>query len=91
LKDVEYAQDTIALAEGDLVIAYTDGISETMNKSDEEWGEENLIDAVRQCQGLSARETMTRIMVAADRFAAGARQHDDMTLSVLRVLPSEVS
>jgi serine phosphatase RsbU (regulator of sigma subunit) len=37
-----------------------------------------------------ARDTLSRIMEAADRFVAGAKQHDDMTLSVLRVLP-EVS
>ena len=91
LRDVAYAQDTIALAEGDLLVAYTDGISETMNNSDEEWGEANLIDTVRQCHGLKTRETIGRIMEAADRFAAGARQHDDMTLSVLRVLGAEIS
>ncbi|HTU45527.1 MAG TPA: SpoIIE family protein phosphatase [Bryobacteraceae bacterium] len=86
LKDSAYSQETVALNAGDVLIVYTDGISETMTVADEEWGEENLIETVRKCDSLSARETITRIMEAADRFASGAKQHDDMTISVLRVM-----
>jgi serine phosphatase RsbU (regulator of sigma subunit) len=40
---------------------------------------------VRQCGDLSANEIMQRIVVAADTFVAGAKQHDDMTLIVARL------
>jgi sigma-B regulation protein RsbU (phosphoserine phosphatase) len=40
----------------------------------------------KSCHGLPARDVMTRIFGAAESFAAGAPQHDDMTLVVLRVL-----
>ncbi len=39
----QYSDAALTLEEGDLLVVYTDGISETMNAADEEWGEENLI------------------------------------------------
>jgi sigma-B regulation protein RsbU (phosphoserine phosphatase) len=57
-----------------------------MNPALEEWGEERLIATVVAAQGCEASEIIMRIMQAADQFAAGAPQHDDMTLIVLRFL-----
>lgn len=88
LKDVAFSQESIVLAPGDVLVAYTDGVSEAMNPADEEWGEEKLIETIQACDGLSARDTLARIMAGADHFAAGAKQHDDMTLTVIRVLPA---
>jgi sigma-B regulation protein RsbU (phosphoserine phosphatase) len=70
---------------GDLVVLFTDGVSESMNARYEEWGEESLIDLAKACPGLPSREVMNRILAAAETFAAGASQHDDMTLVVLGV------
>ncbi len=70
------------------LIAFTDGISESMNSADEEWGEGALIETVKACSGLSPSETIARIMQAADGFVAGAKQHDDMTLVVLQAKSS---
>jgi sigma-B regulation protein RsbU (phosphoserine phosphatase) len=56
-----------------------------MNARDEEWGEERLIELAKTCHGLPAQEGMRRILAAAQAFAAGASQHDDMTLVVLCV------
>ncbi len=71
---------------GDVLLAFTDGISEAMNLTDEEWGEERMMKAVENCSGTSAAEMISRIMAAADCFAAGAKQHDDMTLVILRCI-----
>jgi sigma-B regulation protein RsbU (phosphoserine phosphatase) len=65
---------------------FTDGVSEAMNARNEEWGEDRLIESAKSCYGLSAVEAMTRILTAAQAFAAGAAQYDDMTLVVLRIL-----
>jgi sigma-B regulation protein RsbU (phosphoserine phosphatase) len=56
-----------------------------MNVRDEEWGEDRLIELAEACHGLQAQEGMKRILAAAQAFAGGAPQHDDMTLVVLRV------
>jgi len=44
-----------------------------------------LIEVAKMCYGLPASEGLKRIFSAAQAFAAGASQHDDMTLVVLRV------
>jgi sigma-B regulation protein RsbU (phosphoserine phosphatase) len=81
-----YQQESFPLEPGDLVVLFTDGVSESMNARNEEWGEDSLIEFAKTCHGLGAFEVMTRILAAAEAFAAGASQHDDMTLVVLRIL-----
>jgi sigma-B regulation protein RsbU (phosphoserine phosphatase) len=83
----QYAQDEITLEPGDLLVLFTDGISEAENPAEDEWGEDALIAAARTCNGLPPVEAIARIMQAADNFADGAPQHDDMTLVVAKVLP----
>lgn len=80
-----YEQRSFALEAGDLLVLFTDGISESMNRADEEWGEERLIDVAKSCTGMPAIEAINLILMAAQRFAAGAPQHDDMTVVALRV------
>jgi phosphoserine phosphatase RsbU/P len=81
-----YTQATVQMEPGDFFLAFTDGISEAMNPDDEEWGEEQLIETAKACNGLAAADTIAFIVDAADRFAAGAKQHDDMTIMVVRVV-----
>jgi phosphoserine phosphatase RsbU/P len=86
LSGAAYEQGTLALQVGDVIVAFTDGVSESMNAADEEWGEPELVAAVRGCREPCAAEIVNRVMAGAEDFAAGAPQHDDMTLVVLRVL-----
>ena len=86
LESFPYQQATLTIAPGDIFIAFTDGISEAMNGADEEWGEAQLMETIKRCAGLRPAEIIPRIMQAADTFVAGAKQHDDMTLVVLRSL-----
>jgi serine phosphatase RsbU (regulator of sigma subunit) len=80
-----YERGVFSLEAGDLVVLFTDGVSESMNVRYEEWGEERFIEFAKTCHGLPVLEGMRRILAAAQAFAAGASQHDDMTLVVLRV------
>ncbi|HWE86487.1 MAG TPA: SpoIIE family protein phosphatase [Terracidiphilus sp.] len=75
----------VKLDGGDLLVAFTDGISEAMNHADDEWGEERLIEAARAMRGIPARAILDYIMGSADGFVAGAPQYDDMTLIVARL------
>ena len=81
-----YEQAEIALAPGDVIVIFTDGISEAMNLSLEEWGEKRLSNIALNAKNACAEEMIARIIDAADAFAAGAPQHDDMTIVILRVL-----
>ena len=86
LESYAYEQGSVTLAHGDILVAYTDGISEAMNAADEEWGEDNMMETVKQYDSLPAKEILQRILAAADGFVAGAKQHDDMTLVILRAV-----
>jgi sigma-B regulation protein RsbU (phosphoserine phosphatase) len=85
-RPARYEQAEITLTTGDLLILYTDGISEAENPAEDEWGEDALISAVRTCAAAPPAEMISTIMRLADVFANGAPQHDDMTLVVGRVL-----
>jgi sigma-B regulation protein RsbU (phosphoserine phosphatase) len=75
----------VKLERGDLLVAFTDGISEAMNDSDEEWGEERLMETARAMRGIPAKAILDHIVRSADGFVAGAPQFDDMTLIVARL------
>jgi sigma-B regulation protein RsbU (phosphoserine phosphatase) len=86
IEECVYRQGSVMLATGDILVAFTDGISEAMNAADEEWGEERLVDAVGPNGAMPARTLIDRLMTSADAFVAGAPQHDDMTLLVVRAV-----
>jgi len=86
LSRAPFTEAQLALQPGDLLLGFTDGISECMDTGDQEWGEQRLMQAIRDCRGLEAKAMIERLMAAADAFAAGAKQHDDMTLVVMKLL-----
>ncbi len=84
LLECSYTARSIVLEPGDLLLAFTDGISEAMNAGDEEWGEERLMELLCANSTLTARALIDRVMTEADAFAEGALQHDDMTVVAVR-------
>jgi serine phosphatase RsbU (regulator of sigma subunit)/dihydrofolate reductase len=80
-----YKEQTLHLLPGDILLAFTDGISEAMNASEDEWGEDRMIAEAQAHADLNAEELLQRLFRAADAFAAGAPQHDDMTVVVLQL------
>jgi sigma-B regulation protein RsbU (phosphoserine phosphatase) len=85
LPSVDYEAKCLTLEPGDLLVAYTDGISEAMTAEDEEWGEERMLEAAGRRHAASAEEVLAEIFRAADAFTAGAEQHDDMTLLIMKL------
>jgi serine phosphatase RsbU (regulator of sigma subunit)/dihydrofolate reductase len=80
-----YKEQQLQLLPGDILLAFTDGISEAMNASEDEWGEDRMIAEAQSHADLNAEELLQCLFHAADAFAAGAPQHDDMTMVVLRL------
>jgi phosphoserine phosphatase RsbU/P len=80
-----YTEQSLTLEPGDLLILYTDGISEAMTNEDEEWGEDRMIASATAVRNKSAADVLQTLFADADRFTAGAPQHDDMTLLVLQL------
>ena len=89
LEGAGYEQGSVLLRPGDVLVAFTDGISEAMNLQDEEWGEDHLLETIRGHRTASAQELLDSLFDAATRFAGAAPQHDDMTLVVMRAFAVE--
>ncbi len=85
LAGAAYKEQMLPLLPGDILLAFTDGISEAMNAAEDEWGEDRMIAEAQAQADLNAKELLKSLFRAADAFAAGAPQHDDMTLVVLRL------
>ncbi|MEE8552975.1 MAG: PP2C family protein-serine/threonine phosphatase, partial [Desulfobacterales bacterium] len=75
----------IQLAPGDSVVLYTDGIVEAMNKKEEMFGFERLLDIVQKARSMDADSLLNEIIDQVNTFAGGAEQHDDLTVIVLSV------
>ena len=84
-RPARFVSGSIVLEPGDLLVGFTDGVSEAMNPDDEEWGEDALIREAAAVRHQSPEAIIEALIAGADRFAAGAPQHDDMTLLVLKV------
>ena len=80
-----YVEQALTLEPGDLLLLYTDGISEAMTHDDEEWGEERMIEAASKVRDKDAGDVLRALFTACDKFTAGAPQHDDMTMLILKL------
>src|SRR5687768_3363291 len=81
-------EQTIALAPGDLVVWFTDGISETMNEAFDCFGENRLAQVVEQYAHLPFDQLRSYILAELRAFAGAADQHDDMTMILMKIEPS---
>jgi serine phosphatase RsbU (regulator of sigma subunit)/DNA-binding GntR family transcriptional regulator len=70
---------------GDILVAYTDGITEAANPAGEQWGLERLERLLRSSAGMTSGEIVTRVLEAVSDFAEGEPQRDDVTLVVMNV------
>jgi len=86
MPEADYGEETIHLASGDLVLFYTDGVTEAINPSEEQFGEERLIETVAGALDLPAAEIVERVRDAVMAFSGDEPQFDDLTLMVLRVV-----
>jgi sigma-B regulation protein RsbU (phosphoserine phosphatase) len=84
MEEFEFGESTIDLAPGDLLVVYSDGITEATNVENEQFGEQRLIDAVHDYRNASAADLLEKLMRTVCDFAAGCPQSDDMTLVVVR-------
>jgi sigma-B regulation protein RsbU (phosphoserine phosphatase) len=79
-----YQQGCVTLESQDVLVAFTDGVSEAMNIDMDEWGEDQLMATAQPSRSLAPRRLIEHIIQQADAFVAGAPQHDDMTVIVVR-------
>lgn len=71
---------------GEMLILYTDGITEAENGVAEQFGEARLLEAVDRNRDSSADAMVKRVCAAVGDFAAGAEPSDDLTILAVRYL-----
>jgi serine phosphatase RsbU (regulator of sigma subunit) len=81
---VPFVEGTAQLHPGDVLLVFSDGVTETWSPENEEFGDAGLIATVRRGPGLSAEFLQNLILQELDRFSAGAKATDDRTLIVLK-------
>ena len=83
--EVSIASTTLDLRHGDILILYTDGVTEAFNDQNEAYGEERLREYVLSSRAQPARAVLDGLVAEIRRFAGAAAQSDDITLVVVKV------
>lgn len=81
-----YEQGSIQMEPGDVLAIYTDGVTETQNAFEEEFGEERLYNTLRDRSYLPPREIRDEVYREVLSFAGDQAQFDDLTLVVLKCM-----
>ena len=81
---IRYEEKQIQLVGGDLLVAYTDGITEPENAYGEMFGEERLVEVVMRHHNAETDEIIARTMEAVKEWATSPEQEDDMTMIIAR-------
>ncbi|MCC6164464.1 MAG: PP2C family protein-serine/threonine phosphatase [Acidobacteria bacterium] len=82
--DMAWDQVTFTLQPGDVLVLYSDGVSEAQTATFDEFGPERLADIVDRQRWRPAQEITAAILAAIDAFVEGAPQFDDITLMVIK-------
>jgi len=80
----KYQSAPLQMHRGDVLFVYSDGITEAMNPHDEMFGEERLINVIRQCALLGCKELERSVLQTIQEFTEGMAQTDDMTFLIVQ-------
>jgi serine phosphatase RsbU (regulator of sigma subunit) len=84
IPEADYVEGQVELFPGDTLVVFSDGVTETWNVADVEFGEAGLLALAREARGLTAAEIESHLLAGLERFAGGAKATDDRTLIVLK-------
>jgi sigma-B regulation protein RsbU (phosphoserine phosphatase) len=81
----QYEEGTVQLEPGDVLMLFTDGVSEAHNPQEEEFGEERIKDVLKRYRHFPAEEMSTAILGELRQWMADAPQHDDLTFVLMKI------
>lgn len=82
-RDLDCPMEELRLFPGDTMVLYTDGITESFNEAEEDFGEKRLIDAVRRHRAAPSQDLIAAVVSEVKEFSPGEQQ-DDITLIVAK-------
>jgi sigma-B regulation protein RsbU (phosphoserine phosphatase) len=80
----DYHEGLVHLEPGDVLVIYSDGVTESLNEQEEEFGEARLIEIAQRNRGRTAAGLRDRIDDALQRFVGKAKSVDDLTMVILK-------
>ena len=81
---VPFDEETLEVSPGDWIVVFSDGVSEAMSESGEEFGEPRIVETVRSHREATPEVMLSAIVAAVKTFTTGAAQSDDLTALVIR-------
>ena len=81
-----YESGNVALASGDWLVIFTDGLVEAINHQEEEYGEDRVLSVLQSGAGLPPDQLLSRIMVDLDLYVGSTPQHDDVTCVLVKAV-----
>jgi serine phosphatase RsbU (regulator of sigma subunit)/anti-sigma regulatory factor (Ser/Thr protein kinase)/transposase len=78
------ALQKVSLQKNDILVIYTDGITEAMNAQKEQFGEERLVQVIKDNAHLTAQEFVEKLNEGIAQFTKGAEQNDDITVVAIK-------
>jgi sigma-B regulation protein RsbU (phosphoserine phosphatase) len=91
LEGLSYEEGAVALEPGDVLVAFTDGVPEAQNPSEEEFGEARLKSLLVSLAHLDASEIAARLLSDLKAWIQEAPQYDDLTFIVMKVRETKAS
>ncbi len=82
----EFEEETLQLTAGDMLVVFTDGVSEALSQEGEEYGDDRLLASIQAEPDATAQTMLARVFDSVAKFAVGAPQADDITALVVRYL-----
>lgn len=82
--EAKYESASVALAPGDWLVIFTDGLVEAENAHEEEYGETRLLNAIQSGTAGTPADLLKRLMAELDLFVGNTPQHDDVTCMLLK-------
>ena len=83
--DLDYDGERMENIKGRLMVVYTDGLNEAENRSQEQFGDDRLLEMLRSMKDITAKEVVESLRAAVQAHRDGAEPNDDLTIMCLRV------
>jgi serine phosphatase RsbU (regulator of sigma subunit) len=86
LSSASYTRGYLQFEQGDILVGYTDGITEAMDINGDQYARDRLVDAVCRVRHASAKTIVETVLADVDNFSQGGMHSDDRVVLILKVL-----
>lgn len=86
LSDYPFEQETLSLAPEEIIVIYSDGVTEAEDHSEALFGESRLQEIIKQNKQLTAKQLIDKIYADVQFFARGKKQDDDITMVIIKAV-----